>query len=300
MTFTVDLNWKNGLPLVAGVSVVLLAIIPLNVEPTHLAWMRWQVSIYALMGVAVVSLFGQALILSKEDRERDQRDRSRDQRQNNIESQLAELNRQLRAGAPKLAITENPVKLEAPPTPPPAQQSQPDIDGEVHRLAMSPRSASWPIVKDVFRLQGRPEEAVVDTDILIDMYLVNQNLTSTQYIKALRLSAEVDGVQVNFEYQHDLLAEPFADHNFEYALEVEGEEEPQPLKQLFDRLPAALEPQQPAEGWVRFMAKGINADKVTDGTVILTVVNSLGKEFVISRASTDRPRNGEIALRRVG
>jgi hypothetical protein len=301
MKFTVDvhLSWKNGLSVVAGVCVVLLAIIPLKVDPTQLVWTRWQIAIYVLTTGAICALAGQAFIQSKEDHRRDQKDAERDKRQANIESKLEELASQLKTGTPKPKITENTVALEPPVVLPPIKETPPDIDGEVYRLVMSPRSVAWPIVKDIFRIQGRPDEAAVDTDVLVEMYLVNQNLQNPQYIKDLLLSAEVSGKRVDFIRQNDLLADPFADNEFEYGLKVKDNDEVEPVKLLFDKLPATLQPQQPTDGWVRFMAKEINADKIANGTIVLTVVNSLGKEFVITKAATERPRRGEIGLRRI-
>jgi cytoskeletal protein RodZ len=297
--FTVDLTRKNLLAIVIGACVLGLAIIPIKVAPDHLSWFRWQFLVYLLGIVGITAIVAQALIQSKEDHEREKRELERDKRQESIESKLAELREQLKSGTPKPAITESPVKLEQP-SPAPEPITPPDIDGEVYRLVYSPRSAAWPIIRDAFKLQGRPDDATVDTDILVDMYLVNQNLRNPQYIKDVHLSAEVNGKRVEFQRQGDFVAEPFADHDFEYGLKVKDSEEVASLKPLFNTLPSTLQPQQPADGWIRFMAADINPEKIANGTIVLTVVNSVGKEYTISKASANKPRCGEISLRRIG
>jgi hypothetical protein len=176
--------------------------------------------------------------------------------------------------------------------------AKPVIDGEVYRLVMSPRSVAWELVRDLYRMKGRQDEAVVDTDILVEMYLVNRDSTKTRYVRDLRLSAEVNGKRVDFKRQDNLWADDFNNREFEYGLRAAQGEDVQPIDQLSDTFPLPLAPEQPVEGWVRFMAKEINADKIIQGTITLTVVDSVGNEYVISRAAIERERRGEIGLRR--
>jgi hypothetical protein len=101
----------------------------------------------------------------------------------------------------------------------------------------------------------------------------------------------------------NLSAEDFNDSRYEYGLRIKENtfsETPQPLKRLFDKLPMALSPKQPTEGWVRFMAKDINPDKIEQGTIKLTVTDSVGQQYSIHKVPSERERRGEIALRRVG
>jgi hypothetical protein len=242
----------------------------------------WKGPIIVLAVITVIASLVQMLLASHEDRELIKK----------IETLIA--NREGTAG---------PSQQEVQPL---AQQSQsasiatPSIDGEVYRLAMSPRSVAWPIVREIFTMKGRPDDAVVDTDILVEMYLVNTDSDKTQYIKEMRLSAEVNGKRVEFKRQDDLLADPFADRDFEYGLKDEqNPSEVEPLKRLFSNMPLVLQPRQPADGWVRFMATEINPDRITEGSITLTVVDSLGNEYSISRVGTDKQRHGEISLRRL-
>lgn len=180
---------------------------------------------------------------------------------------------------------------------------QPEIDGEVYRLVKSPRVMEWELFKQIYRALGRKDDPAVDTDILVEMYLVNKLTSRTQYIRELRLSAEVDGKRISFLRQPDLFAEEVDGKRFDYGLRERPDtlrEDPKPLKQLASELPLALAPGQPAEGWVRFMAKGVNPDKVASGTIVLIVINSVGKEYSIHKVPLERERRGEIGLRRLG
>jgi hypothetical protein len=181
-------------------------------------------------------------------------------------------------------------------------KTEPAIDGEVYRLVMSPRVMEWDLVRQVFQASGRKDDPLIDTDILVEMYLVNKSTERVRYIREMRLSAEVDGKRIPFIRQRDLFAEEFNGKKFDYGIRDASEtfrENPKPLKQLGSELPLALAPEQPAEGWVRFMAKNINPDKIASGTIMLTVVDSVGKEYSIHKVPVERERRGEISLRRL-
>jgi hypothetical protein len=293
-TIDLHLNWKNGFTVVASFCIVGLTVIPLFVPADQLAMVRWKAAVVCLMVLALVSLLAQSLIQSREDHLREAKDQERDKRQDSLDSQMAQLVTQLKSGAPK-PTTES-LALEAPTT----KAEEAHIDGEIYRLVMSPRSIAWPLVRDMFRIQGRPDEAVVDTDILVEMYLVNQDADKTRYVREIWLSAEVNGHRVEFKRQDDLQAEDFNDKEFEYGLKDTQVPDVQPIHQLANKFPLALSPGQPVEGWVRFTAKEINADKIAQGTVTVTVVDSLGKEYPINKVTANRERRGEIGLRRVG
>jgi hypothetical protein len=181
------------------------------------------------------------------------------------------------------------------PAPP---ETKPIIDGEVYRLVMSPRSIAWPLVRDVYRIQGKPDAAVIDTDILVEMYVVNRDPEKTRYVRDVRLSAEVNGLRKEFKRQDDLKADNFNDKEYEYGLKEQSFSEVEPIASLSRTFPLALAPEQPIEGWLRFMAREINADKIVQGTIVIAVVDSLGNEYFINRVAADRERRGEIGLRR--
>jgi hypothetical protein len=149
-------------------------------------------------------------------------------------------------------------------------------------------------------MKGREDEAVVDTDVLVEMYLVNSDTDKTRYVRDIKLSAEVNGKRVEFKRQDDLWADDFNNTEFEYGIKGDGFIDVERINQLSTRFPLALSPGQPVEGWLRFMAKEINADKIAQGTITITVIDSLGNEYPITKADPNRNRRGEIGLRRRG
>lgn len=78
MKVTVYLTAKNGLTIVVTLCVIGLAVIPLKVPAIQLDWLRWQIAVYALAAVAIISIFVQAMIQSREDHERDANESRRD------------------------------------------------------------------------------------------------------------------------------------------------------------------------------------------------------------------------------
>ena len=178
--------------------------------------------------------------------------------------------------------------------------NSPGIDGEIYRLALSPRTMSWEFLREIYRVQGRPEDATIDCDILLDVYLVNPSKNETQYVKDLRLSVDVNGKQVDAERQNDLRGIDISGKKYEYGLQMGKESGPaEPITPLFSSLPFALSPLQAVKGWVRFTAKDINADKVTANSWKLRVVDSLDVEHAITKVGDGSGKKGEIALRRL-
>ncbi len=146
----VHLTFKNVLSVVVGFCVLGLAVIPLAVPIDHLTWMRWQAAILALACVAVVALVWQATIQSREDHEREEREKKRDERQEGIETRIAQVMQAIQTGKPPDTVAhEISVSQHASP----GEMSR-GIDGEVYRIAMSPRSISWELVRDVFASKG--------------------------------------------------------------------------------------------------------------------------------------------------
>jgi len=192
-----------------------------------------------------------------------------------------------------------PSRVEMAPAPALTQLDPPVIEGEVYRIALSPRTMSWEMVKGIYQVQGRPQDAKIDCDVLIDLYLVNTSKTESKYVRDLKLSAEVKGATVNFARQDDLRAVDFNNKKYEYGLRLEKWDTKEPIKQMFSALPFCLSPAQPVAGWVRFMAKDINPDDIKDKSFKLRVVDSLGEEHPISKVGTGKKSKGEIGLRRL-
>jgi len=178
-----------------------------------------------------------------------------------------------------------------------AQKEASAITGELYQITTIPRTMSWEILRDAFKVHGK--EATVDCDVLVGLYVVNAS-SSDRFIREVRLSAEVDHNRINFEMQRDLRAQDMDHKKYEYAIESEdfyGQEKP--LKQfLTSEQLLRLTPQEPAEGWVRFLAKDINPDKLDRNTWQVRVVTSVGREYTITKVS-DSAKLQKIGLRRV-
>jgi hypothetical protein len=280
--FDLHLTVKNlfaGVGAVSGGAIgAIVALVPVE-DLSH-----WRWTIYALAAIAFSGSIAQMFLQSREDKELFRK----------IDQLLA-----ARGLGPSSETEMLPASmatvLDTKPT------TEPPIDGEVYRLAMSPRSAAWELVKGIYQHQGRADEAVIDTDILVEMYLVNRDTEKTRYIRELQLYAEIDEKEVLFKRKDDFLAKDFNNQEWEYGLRSNPKtlaEEPATLKRLFSSLPITLTPEQPTEGWVRFMATAINPDKIRQGSIKLTVIDSVGKEYSIHKVPLERERLGEIALRR--
>jgi hypothetical protein len=170
------------------------------------------------------------------------------------------------------------------------------IDGEIYRLDIVPRCLSWEIVKDAYRVSGNPEDAKLDCDVVIEMYLVNQSTRVSRYPSDLQLSAEIRGTRVNFERQNELRAIDINHKKYEYGLAHERFGEKEQIKQLFSSLPFCLSPTQRVKGFERFMAKEINPDNIQDKSWKLNVVDSLGDQHPITKTDFGKGQKGKIAL----
>ena len=182
---------------------------------------------------------------------------------------------------------------------PPTHPKTDDIDGELYRLALVPRTAAWEILKAAFKMEGREDEAAIDCDVLVEMYLVNKS-TKDKFVRELRLSSEIGGVRTNFAMQTDFKAKDMLNKQFEYSLDLGHDfyAPDVPLDKLFTAVPFALSPQQPLEGWVRFFIRGINPDKIDRSSWQVTAVDSVGNEFPITQVGL-RKRDGEVSIRRL-
>lgn len=296
MVVQLHLTLKNSLSVVTVICVVALAVIPLKYSD-QLGWLRWQIAIPCLAGIAVFAVIGQALIQSKEDHAAQRRDLLRDERLGKIELRLEQIGKGNHASQSAEAI--KPVDMQQ--SSAPVAEVEGGIDGEVYRMALAPRSVAWELVRDIFKMRGEPEKATVDCDVLVEMYLVNRSKTVSRYVRDLTLVAEdINGGKITLKRQDDLRAEDFNDQAFEYGLGREGFfDTKDAIRQLFSSLPFCLSPGQAVEGWVRFMAKDINPDNIKEKSFQLAVVDSLGTEYPITKADVARERKREIGLRRL-
>ena len=99
--------------------------------------------------------------------------------------------------------------------------------------------------------------------------------------------------------KRDLRAMDIKDQKYEYGLEADDHlRDADSMPPLFLVLPYCLSPGQAIEGWARFMAENINPDRIDQTSWKLTVVDSRGTEYLITKSRAPREDRG-IGLRRV-
>jgi hypothetical protein len=279
------LNFKNACGWVVGVCVMFFAVIVILIPLGRLAAPPWRWVVLGVAALAIVALTAQMLKQSAEDRDLGRK----------IDEAISA--RGIRPDTP-VALTPTPAVPEKPAiNADNLPESKNGIDGELHRLSLAPRTMSWELLRDVYHAAGRPGEATVDCDVLVEMYLVNRS-SQNKFVRDVRLSVEVNHVQTNFAMQRDMRAKDIGQKKYEYGLEVSRDfyAKAAPLKLLLPHIPFALEPEQPTEGWVRFLAKDIDPDKIDRNSWRVIVVDSVGTEYPITKIS-GRPPEGEVGLR---
>jgi hypothetical protein len=169
---TVHLTTKNILPVIVGVCVLGLAIIPLSVPPEHLTWLRWELAIIGLGVLAVIGLFWQAAIQSREDHEREAADKKRDERQQNIESLLLKLS----TGSSVTAVSEpmsQPIKSVE------SDAMAGSISAKYVRASLVNHHPFATFVRDIYRAARQEDKYTEACDFLFEVHLVNKGLPTT-------------------------------------------------------------------------------------------------------------------------
>lgn len=184
----------------------------------------------------------------------------------------------------------------------PTIKRAPAIDGEIYRVATAPKTPFFSAVESLFEVMGHPEQATIDHDILMELYLVNKS-KETRYIREVLASVEIDGKKVSLQRKNDFHAFECNGDDYEYALNMGGSKFDRGEKQALPNLAAALnktpmKPGEPLEGWLRFELKGVLREKIEDNrTYEVVIVDSGGKDYTITKASTLK-REGEVDVRR--
>jgi hypothetical protein len=138
----VQVTRKNFCSGVAAVSGSALAVLMGLVPADHLKDWQWLIIVLAVL--AAIGSVVQMFLQSGEDRDLGRK----------IDALLAVTGRE--PTQPMIAghmADENKPNATA-------SLTEPDIDGEVYRLAMSPRSMAWEIVASLYKAKGREDEAV--------------------------------------------------------------------------------------------------------------------------------------------
>jgi hypothetical protein len=291
----IPLNEKNLHSVVQVGALVGLSVIPLFVESSHLGWHRWQFAIVGLAVLGIGAVIRQAILQSREDEKREVREKDRDARETNRDALLERLAESIK-NAVLPPITETaPVRLAEEDT-----KKVQEIDSELRRIFIYPRiGVSYQLFREVWKASGHhSENPKVDCDILVLMCIVNTS-SQTKYIQDITASVIESGARKSLERQGGFQLEILG-KDMEYGFENEGHrdsEEPDPLTPLLDRTPVQLSPQQLIEGWVRFILKDADPENIDSDSWTFAIIDSLEHEFPIKRTS-DKPKKGEIALRR--
>jgi len=270
------------MPIVSGITI---ATITALVPAQCLGLPPWKWIIIGFAGIGVISAIVFALKQSSDERDLGSK----------VDKLLAE-----KGISPGQPVTSSlPPAASAPQPITETKASPPDIDGELYRLAVAPRTMSWELVRELYKVSGRPSEAAVDCDVLVEMYLVNLS-KQQKFIRDVRLSAEINGVRTNFERMPDFRSKDISNQKYEYAIESDGDfyTPEKQMRALMSQTPLALIPEQPIEGWIRFMAKEINPDQIDPKSWQVIVADSTGTEHPITKVS-QKKLAGKIGLRRI-
>jgi hypothetical protein len=179
---------------------------------------------------------------------------------------------------------------------------RPVLDGEIYRIVTTGKSMAAELTRSLYETMGRVKEFAIDVDVLVEMYVVNTS-TMKKYIRDFTGTVEVDGKTVTLVRQKDFYAWEFNNHPYEYCLR-RGESQfdrsdLETLPNLSGALNTALEGGKPIEGWIRFLGKDLDPEKLTDNrSYKFFIVDSLGNEHPILRAVTTR-REGQITARQI-
>src|SRR5438552_18968037 len=98
------------------------------------------------------------------------------------------------------------------------------------------------------------------------MYIVNTS-SETRYIRDFSGTVEIEGKVHQLLRQTNFYAFDFSDRKYDYALNPEGDgqfnrDNLELLSPLFPTLPLQLEARKPIEGWVHFIVKDIDPQKL--------------------------------------
>ena len=161
------------------------------------------------------------------------------------------------------------------------------------------------LARDLYRAVGRLDEFLIDVDVLVEMYVVNGS-NAKHYLRDFQATVIVDGKEITLVRQSDFHAWEYNNRPHEYCLDFNetgnmfDRSHLEALRPLYDALPVELESRKPLEGWVHFIAKDVDPEKLNNNhSYRFTFKDSLGKEWPISKSSSAK-RRGEVSVRPEG
>src|ERR1700674_1224844 len=180
-SITLHITLKNSLSFIVGLCVVVLALIPLTVPANHLSWLGWQITVWVAVGIALLALFVQVCLQSRDDAE------------------MRDLLRKILEGKGATAISSERARPSI--SPQAVTQKQDDLDGELQRVFVYPRlGIPYKLIQEAWtKVGGHAENPKVDCDIILAMYAVNRSQSVTYFVRDLVASVEVDGTRKELE-----------------------------------------------------------------------------------------------------
>ncbi|MGH2509719.1 MAG: hypothetical protein ACRDHZ_20255, partial [Ktedonobacteraceae bacterium] len=182
---------------------------------------------------------------------------------------------------------------------PEAVVASPQFDGEIYRIVTAAKHPYAEMTREVIKMMGPEKHFEIDVDVLVEMYVVNISDT-TQYVRDIIGSVEIDGTRMPLLRQRDFDAWEFSGGDYEYCLDPTPEESKilissrvENLDVLAPVLPCRLEPKSPLNGWIHFLLQNIDPEKLKDNqTYQFSIMDSVGQEHPISRPARRRGRGG--------
>jgi hypothetical protein len=178
------------------------------------------------------------------------------------------------------------------------------IDAEVYRIAIGPKAEAMvaKLTRDLYVIGEKVENFGLDVDILAEIYIVNQ-ANHKQFVREIEASVEIDGKRLALVRQSNFLAYEFGGQQYEYCLNKSLKDnqfdrsELETLQPIFTSSLIALEARQPAEGWVHFLIKNVDPEKLNGNrTYKFSITDSVGREHPILKANMAK-REGEVSVR---
>ena len=178
--------------------------------------------------------------------------------------------------------------------------TRPEIEGEIYRVVTGGKSKYAGEVRTFYKAITNDADFAIDVDILIEMYAVNTT-KEKRFIRGFTFTVEVDGKVLPLIVQKDFYAYELDGVDYEYCLNLSSNKldrsKLENLKPLYPSLPVELEAYKPLEGWVHFVVKGVDPEKLRDNrSYKLFMVDSLSNEHPIAKAVTEQ-REGTVTVR---
>jgi hypothetical protein len=178
------------------------------------------------------------------------------------------------------------------------------FDGDIQLIASAPKNPFAEQTKEVMQLMGKGDDFALDTDVVVKMFIVNTS-KEKQYIRDISGTVEINGRQIEMVRQTNFDAFELNGTVYEYCLDPSPDEphlllehRAQSLQLIAPSFPVEMEPRKAIDGWVRFLLKTVDYQKLDKNfTYTFTVEDSLSEHHPITRAS-EKKVIGKVGVRK--